>query len=126
MAATFHEKAIKDYLESNGVTDVKPHPPTNLDQTGKFIIANGGPPMEGTFGDDEVLKKVALQIFIISEPNDPATAHQDARTIFDLLTNATPSGYLKVEPRQSNPIFLGADGDNRTRWSINVLAWIVE
>lgn len=69
---------------------------------------------------------VAMQILVIAHPNNPQLSDQTARSIYDDLTDAKPSGYLRVKMRQTSPIFLGVDSEERMRWSINILAEIVE
>lgn len=121
-----HEINIKDYLEDEGLEDVYAFAPTRDRSQGIFVISRGGPPPGSFMGQDEVLKRPAIQVIVIGEPNDPEGAYDDARAVHDALTNGEPDGYLRTTTRQSAPIPLGEDDEHRFRWSVNALIWIEE
>lgn len=127
MAASDHSLNIVQFLEGEGIDDISPTPPTRIDlQNHTFVMIAGGRPPDSFMAGTDQLKYVSMTAMTISPVGHPAEGESKARSIWDALSDAEPTGYLRIEMRQPAPVYAGTDGQDRARWNVNFMAWIQE
>lgn len=129
--ATNHTKTLAQYLRDQGIAEVYASPPFQAQEdeapvTRAFIMPTGGPVPQSMFGQTETIDQAVCQVMVVSAPDASSPAYSMARDIYSTLKNTQPTDYIIVQMNQSQPLYLGADSDQRHRYSINVTATIEE
>lgn len=125
-------KDLADHLDSNTTQltidsnlfygPVRPFSTANpgMPATAVFVLGTGGPPPQRIMGTTaQEVRDAAVQVRVRS------TSYQNAlalsRTVNGVLQSASPSSYLDVQARQSEPVYLEADERLHYHFSINYL-----
>ena len=103
----------------------QPRPPV-LPHEAVFCLSTGGPPpryfISGPGGPK--LRFGVVQVTIRSEPASSVdsfeSGQQLARSVWRALDNATVTGYVKFDARDSEPVYLGQDDTEHHLWVVNV------
>ncbi len=106
--------ASKEQAEGDGI----PHEAV-------FVLASGGPApeayLDGNSGTERQYS--GLQIMTRSEPRDYNAGKALARSVRNTLHHSAISGYIDVRTNETEPLYLGEDGDGHHRWTTNLELW---
>lgn len=127
--ATDHAKTVADLLIAEGVSNVFIGYVRELQADlypAVFVVASGGIDPSPFFGGATSYKQAAVQVTVIGRPRSYQAADALARTCYDALDHVVPSGYTAIRPRQSGPMNMGVDEENRPDIRLNFICQIVE
>lgn len=85
--------------------------------TAVFVVGGPGPPAERVFGATIEIRRANVQVRVRS--TGYANGLSLARTVYRTLQSATPSSYMDVIARQSEPTPLGQDEQGLYDFSLN-------
>lgn len=85
-----------------------------------FVLATGGPPPQGSFGQTEKLLTHRVQVVVRGAPGDYTSAGDVARAVCTRLHDFVPAGWLYARAQESEPLYMGEDEAGRHEWSTNV------
>lgn len=127
---TDHEKQIADYLANNAGLSVSVKAggfrPGYDDDIVVVRYDQTSPSPEYEFGRGEEIKYPRIRAVARAPSNKRETAKDRARTIWDTLSGAQPSGYMVVLGVGSQPVPMGQDEDNRWRYAARFECQIYE
>lgn len=128
--ATDHAETVADLLKGAGISNVFIGYVRELADDlypAVFVTAAGGIDASPFFGGGATsYKQAAVQITVLGRPRAYQQADTIARACYDAVDHVVPTGYTAIRPRQSGPMNMGVDEENRPDIRMNVLCQIVE
>lgn len=85
-----------------------------------FVLGYPGPKPLRVLGTAKEVRKEPVQVMVRSSGYEDG--YTLAREAYRVLQSATMAGYMDLQARQSEPIYLGEDERFLHHWSINLLS----
>jgi len=121
------EEMVFDILNPALSARVYKGPVADSPDEGVFCLATGGQAPNSFFGQDPQQHKFkSAQIRVRSEKFKFKEGRDLTQSVWGLLKNAQPAGWIIVRMVNSDAIYLGRDAEDRHEWSINIIAEIIE
>jgi len=129
MPTTRHNEKVADFLRANaglGVTVVAGPLREDMDDKIVACVTTGGEEPSWTYGNFEDIKFATVQCLVRGHHTEHAGCEGRANTVWETLRNSAPSGTDKILCEQSSPIYMGADGQGRPMYAVNVRVQVTE
>lgn len=97
---------------------------TGIPAAAVFVVTYGGAAPEPYLGTATDLREFAAQVTVRAASGDFDGASSTAWAVWQAIqrkTTSLPAGYIDLRCAQSAPIYLGLNGADQPRYSINVL-----
>lgn len=97
---------------------------TGIPAAAAFIMTYGGTPPQPYLGDAQDLREIATQVTVRGASGDVEGARSLAWSVWQAIqrkhTNL-PAGYIDTRCAQAAPIYIGLNGADQPRFTVNVL-----
>jgi hypothetical protein len=88
-----------------------------------YYITSQAP--QSFFNSDETWQYPEIQIRVRAPQGMYAEGEEDARQIWDIMTNGRPPDYLITKTTKSSPFYLDADAEDRHHWTVDTQLQII-
>lgn len=85
-----------------------------------YVRPSGGPAPEDYFGDAQSFLRLQVSVLVRGEREKKPESATLARSVASALHQAPIAGYVDVQLRESQPVFLGTDDNDAPGWAIGV------
>jgi hypothetical protein len=84
-----------------------------------FALSTGGPPPQPYLGVGKDFRVETVQVTVRAKPEKFADGQTLARAVFDAVHKTLPTDFVDCRVRESQPTYLGADGNGCHLWTLN-------